>query len=48
MQMKRMQSKSNGRMVCVRGEALPEVKSPINYIEHKAFEQLFAEALKNK
>ena len=25
-----------------------EVKSPINYIEHKAFEQLFAEALKNK
>lgn len=37
-----------GRMVCVKGEALPEVKSPINYIEHKAFEQLFAEALKDK
>lgn len=37
-----------GRMVCVRGEALPKVKSPINYIEHKAFDQLFSEALKDK
>ena len=35
-----------GRMVCVKGEALPKVKSPINYMEHKAFDQLFGEALK--
>lgn len=36
-----------GRMVCVRGEALPEVKSSINYMEHKAFDQLFGEAIKD-
>ena len=37
-----------GRMVCVKGDALPEVKSPINYMERKAFDQLFGEALKDK
>ena len=37
-----------GSVVCVKGDALPDVKSPINYVEHKLFEQLFAEALKGK
>lgn len=37
-----------GRVVCVRGEALPTVKSPINYIDKSAFDQLFSEALKDK
>ena len=34
-----------GRMVCVRGDALPKVKSPINYVEYKAFEQMFSNFL---
>lgn len=37
-----------GRMVCVRGEALPKVKSPINYVEHKVFEQMFSNFLNDK
>ena len=34
-----------GRMVCVREEALPKVKSPINYVEYKVFEQMFSNFL---
>ncbi len=37
-----------GRVVCVRGGALPTVKSPINYIDKSTFDQLFSEALKDK
>lgn len=37
-----------GRMVCVKGEALPNIKSPINYVEQKLFEQLFVKVLKDK
>lgn len=37
-----------GRMVCVKGEALPNIKSPINYVEQKLFEKLFVKVLKDK
>lgn len=37
-----------GRMVCVRGKTLPDIKSPINYVEQKLFEKLFVKVLKDK
>ena len=37
-----------GRMVCVRGDAIPNIKSLINYLEPKLFEQLFGNALRDK
>lgn len=30
-----------GRYVCIKGSALPEVKSPINYMEHTVYDKLF-------
>lgn len=37
-----------GRMVCVKGKALPNIKSPVNYVEQKLFEKLFVKVLKDK
>ena len=32
-----------GRYVCIKKEALPEINTPICYMEHKAFDKLFGE-----
>lgn len=37
-----------GRIVCIKGDALPTIKSPICYMEHKVFDNLFGEIMKEK
>lgn len=37
-----------GRMVCVKSTALPNIKSPVNYVEQKLFEKIFVKVLKDK
>lgn len=37
-----------GRLVCIRGEALPDVKSPISYMEHSVFEKMFGKFMEDK
>lgn len=35
-----------GRYVCIKGTALPQVKSPISYVEHAVYEKMFGEFIK--
>ena len=35
-----------GRLVCIKGEALPSIKSPISYMVHSVFDELFSEFVK--
>lgn len=35
-----------GRYVCIKKDALPEITSPICYMEHKVFDKLFGEFIK--
>lgn len=35
-----------GRYVCIKKEALPDITSPICYMEHKVFSKLFSEFMK--
>lgn len=37
-----------GRLVCIKKTALPEITSTVCYMEHKAFEKLFGEFLKEE
>lgn len=34
-----------GRYACIKGSTLPEVKSPISYMEHTVFDKVFGEFL---
>ena len=35
-----------GRLICIKGEALPSIKSPISYMVHSVFDKLFGEFIK--
>lgn len=37
-----------GRLVCIKGTALPEIKDPVSYMEYSVFEKLFGEFLKEE
>lgn len=38
--------KRTGRYVCIKKDALPDIKSPICYMEHTVFSKLFNEFIK--
>lgn len=35
-----------GRFICIKGEALPDIKSPISYMVQSVFDKMFGEFIK--
>ena len=35
-----------GRFICIKGEALPDIKSPISYMVQSMFDKMFGEFIK--